>query len=298
MSRGFACLLVALACATPALAEPLRVVATIEPLAMLARAVGGDRVAVSVLVPAGASPHTFEPQPSDVAKLADATVLVEAGAGLDAWVARLLAAAERPIARVTLMDAPGLAPLPADADHAAAHGDTRFDPHAWLDPVRVRDAAVPALRDALVRQDPDGRDTYDAAAARFRAALDAVDADVRTTLAGRGRRFVAFHAAWRYFAARYGLTEIGVVEEAPGEEPTPRALAALVDRAKTAGVPAILVEPQLSPRVARVLADEFGATTVLVDPNGDPADPARADYPALLRFNARAFATALGPAAP
>ena len=111
-----------------------------------------------------------------------------------------------------------------------------------------------------------------------------------------GTRFVAFHAAWRYFAARYGLEEVGVVEEAPGEEPAPRALAALVTRAREAGVPAILVEPQLSPRVAKVLAAEFGATTVLVDPNGDPTDPERSRYAALMRWNARAFARALGAA--
>jgi zinc transport system substrate-binding protein len=284
--------------ASAASAAPLRVVATIQPLGMLVRRVGGARVDVSVLVPPGASPHTFEPQPSDVAKLAQAALVAEIG-GLDAWVGHLIGAAEHAPARFTALYAPGLAPLAATGGHVEADADphaARLDPHVWLDPLRVRDAIVPAIAAALGALDPDGRAAYGAAADAFRTELTTLDAEIRATLRDRGRRFVAFHAAWRYFAERYGLEEIGVVEEAPGEEPTPKELVALVERARAAGIPAILVEPQLSPRVARVLASEFGATTVLVDPNGDPTDPARADYGGLLRFDAQAFARALGAA--
>lgn len=280
-------------------AAPPRVVATIEPLAMLLREIGGDRIEIAVLVPPGASPHTFEPQPSDVTALARASLLVEVGAGLDTWVRGLAGAASPAPARVTVADAPDLDLLPASGSHAPADRDAsgaRFDPHFWLDPVRVRDAVVPALTAALVRNDPEGRSGYEARADAFREQLRVLDEDVRRTLAGHATRFVAFHGGWRYFAARYGLEEVGVVEEAPGEEPAPRALAELVRRARAAQVPAILVEPQLSPRVAKVLAAEFGASTILVDPNGDPSDPERSTYAALMRWNARAFARALGVA--
>ena len=63
-------------------------------------------------------------------------------------------------------------------------------------------------------------------------------------------------------------------------------------------MPAILVEPQLSPRVAQALAAELGATTVVVDPNGDPTDPERDTYDELMRWNARAFATRARSGAP
>ena len=105
---------------------------------------------------------------------------------------------------------------------------------------------------------------------------------------------MAYHGAWRSFATRYGLREIGVIEKRPGQEPSPRELARLVDAARDAGVGAILVEPQLDPRTARVIADEFAGETVLVDPLGDPEDRERASYETLLRFDARAFARALG----
>jgi ABC-type Zn uptake system ZnuABC Zn-binding protein ZnuA len=275
--------------AGPAAAAPPVVVATIDPVAMLVREIGGERVAVTALVPPGASPHTFDARPGDVARVADAALVVAIGGDLDGWLAPLLAAASRQVERLTLLEIPGLALLSA----AEARGP---DPHVWLDPIRVRDALAPAIAERLARIDPAGAPETAARLADFQARLTRLDTEVRSALAGPQRRFVALHAAWRYFGARYELEEIGVIEESPGEEPTPRELATLAAAARAAGVGAILVEPQLDPRVARTLAAEFGGTTVLVDPNGDPADPERAGYEALLRWNARAFARALGAA--
>ena len=283
-------------------ADPLPAVATIQPLGLVLRELGGERVAVAVLVPPGASPHTFEPQPSDVSALARARLLVEAGGGLDGWVHALLNAAQAKPAVTTLLEVPGLDPLPAiagaHADAAPGSHAPRLDPHAWLDPIRVRDALLPALAAQLAALDPAGRAHYEASRDAFAARLTALDAEIRATLAGHGRRFLAFHAAWRYFAQRYQLDEVGVIEEAPGEEPTPRELGALSRRARDAGLPAILIEPQLSPRIAEMLARDLGAALVTVDPNGDPSDPERATYEGLMRWNARAFARALGGATP
>lgn len=288
--RPLAAALALLLAAGGADAAPPTVVATIEPIAMIARELAGERFAVATLVPPGASPHVFEPRPRDVARLADAALVIAVGGDLDAWSARLLGAAGRPIETLVLLDLPDLAPLPA------APGSPARDPHVWLDPIRVRDAIAPAIAARLAGLDPSGAADTAARLADFQARLTRLDEALRATLAGSQRGYVAFHAAWRYFGARYGLEEIGVVEEAAGEDPTPRELKRLVAAARAAGVGAILVEPQLEPRVARTLAAEFGGTTVLVDPHGDPTDPARADYEALLRWNAAAFARALGSA--
>jgi ABC-type Zn uptake system ZnuABC Zn-binding protein ZnuA len=287
--------------ATARAAAPPDVVVTIQPIALLVRALAGERASVTSLVPPGASTHTFEAQPGDMAVVGRAQLFVEVGAGVDAWSARLRSAAARPPERLVLIELPGLDPLPADPnerDPEASSGSARFDPHVWLDPLRVRDVIAPALARALLRLDPAGRSHYDASLASLQAEISDVDAEVRRTLAGHGTKFVAFHGAWHYFAARYGLEQIGVVEEAPGEEPTPREIAKLAVAVRAAGVPAILVEPQLSPRIAQAIAAEIGAATVAVDENGDPNDPERATYPALMRWNARAFARALGGSPP
>jgi ABC-type Zn uptake system ZnuABC Zn-binding protein ZnuA len=270
------------------------VVATVEPAAMLVRELGGERVEVTTLVPPGASPHTFEPLPSDVARLAGAELLVEVGAPLDAWTERLHAAASHELPRLTLLELPALHPLPAD-ERDGVPG--RHDPHVWLDPIRVRDALAPGVAARLAALDPDGAAHYAERLAGFQERLGALDTQIRDMIAGSGRGYVAFHAAWRYFGDRYGLEEVGVIEQAPGEEPTPRALARLVEAARAARVRAVLVEPQLPAQTARSLAGELGVELVVVDPNGDPRDPERARYEDLMRWNARAFARALGPSA-
>ncbi len=341
----------------PALASESKVgvVASIVPVAYVAQELGGERVRVDVLVPPGASPHTFEPVPSDMVKVQRARLFLEVGAGLDAWSDKLRAAGSGELETLTLSAVPGLKPLEGGHDHhdhghgkehaekhddhghekkhaekhddhgheekhakkhddhghekkhAEKHDDhghgekhaeemvEGIDPHFWLDPIRVRDAVVPVIVEHLVEADPAGKAYYEERAKDFHQRLTALDIQVRRELAkAKGRKFVAFHSAWAYFSERYNIEEVAVVQEFAGEEPTPKEMAALVRGALAAGIQSILVEPQLSPRVAQNIASEFGGGTVMVDPLGDSGDPARSTYEKLLLFNARAFAQAMG----
>ena len=330
------------AVAVPASGEPLNVVTSVIPVAYIVEELGGERVEVHALVPPGASPHTFEPVPSDLRTLAGARVFVAIGGGFDGWSDRLLGAAPKGIEAMHLIEAPNLNPVEGEDDHhgeekaakeedhhgeekvakkeedhhgeekvakkeedhhgeekVAAkeedhHGEEEFNPHFWLDPIRVRDALVPVLVQGLMAADPAGKDHYEKRRKDFHQRLTALDQEIRTELGkAKTRKYIAFHAAWPYFAERYGLEKVAVVQEFGGEEPTPREVATLVRDARAAGVGAILVEPQLNPRVAQTIAAEFGAGTVVVDPVGDPGDPARDSYEDLMRFNARAFGQAL-----
>ena len=265
------------------------VVASLYPLELLAREIGGERIATATLVPPGASPHVFEPRPADLALLARARGFLRVGGGLDGWTEALLGAAASVPQPFSL--------LPVEAADGGRHAHGEGDPHVWLDPLAVRDIHAPALASYLARLDPAGEAYYRARLEGFVRRLSALDAELRALLgAAPQRRYVAFHNAWRHFGRRYGLEEIGVVQESPGSEPTPRALARLVTGARRAGLAAIFVEPQLPPRSAALIAAESGASTVTVDPVGDPSDPERNSYEGLLRFNARAFARALGGA--
>jgi zinc transport system substrate-binding protein len=302
--------------------EPaLSLVVTIHPLEMLLRELTGDRAEIATLVPPGASPHTFEPKPSDLMRVARADGFMRVGAGLDDWSQRILASAGRDVAVHSLSDwlsdtKPTTHFRQADGSTQAdgvtqADGSTHADgsrntgghdhagsagaAHSWLDPILVRDRIVPGMVDALSTIDPTGRPIYQAQGEAFRARLTHLDEEIRETLArAPGREFVAFHNAWRHFAKRYQLRELAVVQEFAGEEPTPRELAMLVQAARDAKLPAILVEPQLDPRLARTIGAEFGARTILVDPLGDASVRDRSSYGAMMRFNAAAFARALG----
>lgn len=264
-------------------------IVTVNPLALLVREVGGPRVAVHVLVPPGASPHTFAPKPSDLRRVANADGFLVVGGGMDDWAHRIVAGIDRPV------DVVALVPDEVDSDSHGPGGGGHRDPHVWLDPILVRDEIVPMLVEALGAVDPEGQAEYARRGRAFQQQLDALDDELRAILeAAPLDRFIAFHNAWRHFARRYGLEELAVVQEFAGEEPTPRELADLVRAARRESIPAILVEPQLDARLARTIATEFGGRTLEVDPLGDPNDPRRASYAMLMRFNARAFAEAMG----
>lgn len=282
MRRLLACS-ITLLWAAPAAAAALGAVATITPLGFLLEELGGERVDVHVLVPPGASPHAFEPRPTDLAAVARAGLLVQAGPGVDDWVARLaLAEGPKPL---VLLD---------------AFGGTAPDPHFWLDPIGVRERALPALEQALAAADPAGRAYYAERRRAFAHALTALDAEIRAGLAGLARRpVVPTHPAWGGFAARYGISLLAPVQERGAEEPTPRTLAGLADTARGGGAAAVLVEPQLPAGAADALAEALGVPAIVADPLGDPRVPERGSYAALLRFDAAAFRRALaGDGAP
>jgi zinc transport system substrate-binding protein len=284
--------------APPQQASGLKVAATIQPLASVVREILGDRGTASALLPPGASPHTFEPLPGDIARLEGTVLLVRVGVGIDQWSERLLAASSVPLTTITFLDLPNAHPRRWDDGDAHGHdgaGMGALDPHIWLDPTRVRDALVPAVADALSVADPSGAETYRTRAREYAERLGRLDAEIREQLSGvETRAFIAYHDTWRYFAERYELEQIASVETYAGDEPTPAELGRLVLAARARSVRAVIMEPQLGERVARNIADEIGAALETADPIGDPSDPARADYVSTMRFNARAFARALG----
>jgi zinc transport system substrate-binding protein len=169
------------------------------------------------------------------------------------------------------------------------------NPHVWLDPVLVRDQLLPRIEGVLVGAAPQA-----AAAIRERTrtladSLTALDAEIRAVLAASpSRAFVSTHAAWAYFAERYGLVEVGAVYESPGREPSARHLAELVDAARAAGVRAVFVEPQLGEAGARTVAAELGVNVRLLDPQGGEDQPGRDSYFSLLRFDTAEMVLALG----
>ena len=267
----------ALGAAPARAAEPLRVVATIEPLCMLARELGGERVVCPTLVPPGASPHAFEPRPSALRAVAEAQLLLRAGNGIDDWAV--------PLGNAGGGEWLALGPACGANDPACAH--------FWLDPFLALPALAP-LEAALVARDPASAAGYGLRKVEFAVSVFALDAELAAQLAAvRGAEFVAFHPAWGGFAAHFGLRDLGAIQAHGAEEPTPRRLAELISIARAANVHAVLIEPQLDPHTARVVAEELGARVVTVDPLGDPRDPERASYTALLRWNARQLAAAL-----
>lgn len=276
---------------------PDLVVATIFPVADLTARVGGEAIRVETLLPPRASLHTWEATPAQIRSLGHARAYITVGGGLDGWLEGM--GADDPELR-TLRLTDGVTLLRADEAHGHEHdheveGQATGDPHVWLDPLLVRDEFVPRIRDLLVELLPAQETAIRARARALTDSLTALDAEIRATLAGRTLDgFIATHDAWAYFAERYGLVSLGNLYASPGHEPSARGLAALVEAARAAGLPSVLSEPQLSETAAAALAAELGVSVVTVDPLGGADVEGRGSYLDLMRFNARAFARALG----
>ncbi len=178
-------------------------------------------------------------------------------------------------------------------EHEHAHGV--YDPHVWLDP-QLCEGVVRELAEALSRADPDHAAYYRERAEESVKRLRILDAEVEEILAGlASRRFISFHSSLAYFARRYGLEQVGVIEELPGKEPSAGEVAELVDLVRELGVKAVFAESQFSPRAAQAIAESAGGGVVVavIDPLADPADPEGGSYEGMLRELAREIAEAL-----
>ena len=278
------------ACSSQQAAAPadgrMLVAVSIPPIADMVRQVGGEGVEVLTLVPPGASPHTYEPTPDQMRRLAKAKVLFLNGVGLEFWADKAIAAAGNPNLQVVTLSA-GQEILQSD-DNAAGN------PHLWLSPRRAM-AYVERIRDALIAADPEGEAAYRANADAYLAALQQLDADIKAAVAGfHSREMVTFHAAWAYFIHDYGLHQAAVLESTPGREPSAAEVAQIVETIKAVGAPAVFAEPQFSPQAAQVIADEAGVPVLILDPLG--GTPPRETYLELMRWNLEQLRKGLGGA--
>lgn len=246
--------------ATVAFAEP-SVVVSIHPYADLVTQIAGGKVDVHQLLPSGASPHTFDPTPSQARVLAGADLAVMNG-GVDDWLRQLLRATAPGVPLVVVTERIPYQPIQGGAGAGA-------NPHVWLDP-SLMEEAVPVLVSALSRIDPTDAALYRANGAAVRASLRTLDEELTAQLAPlRGAPFVPFHDAWPYFARHFGLDLVVTIEPSPGREPSPRYVADAVAAIRKSGAKAVFGERQLDPRPAQVVAEAAGVALATLDPIGD-----------------------------
>jgi zinc transport system substrate-binding protein len=259
--------------------DKLPVVVSILPQAYFVQRIGGEHVAVEVLVRAGQSPHTYEPTPKQLTALSAARAYFRIG--IDFEVA-LVPRIERMFRNLRIVDTRAGVPLRRmtaeegaaeehehgaheQGGHEATAGGAagRPDPHIWLNPLYVKTQAQ-TICDALIELDPVHADEYRRNLAAFAADLDRVHAKIAAALAPlKGRDVFVFHPAFGYFTDAYGLKQVPV--EIQGKEPTARQLAALIDRAKAARVKVIFVQPQFPAKSAQAVAEAIGGAVVPMD---------------------------------
>jgi ABC-type Zn uptake system ZnuABC Zn-binding protein ZnuA len=271
----------------------LAVIATTAELASLAAEVGGDLVSVSHIIPAGQDGESFQPRPQDLARIRDARVVLRVGVDYDLWLDRLL----RQSGNASVQrGAPGYIDASTDvalldvraggigAGDGHAHG--RGNPHYWLDPANA-EVITATLLEALARLDPAHATQYEKNRLAFLARLDARMAEWTETLR-HAPPLIAYHDTWPYFARRFRLRFVGVIETRPGIAPSPSHLASLVSLGNQEHVGTIVREPHEPRRDADFLASRTGARVVVLASGVGAVAQAR-DYLSLIDYNVRAL---------
>lgn len=277
------------------------IVAGFYPLYEAASRVGGDRFRVLNLTPAGAEPHDLELTPDEVQQALEARLVLYIGGGfqpaLEDVVKQRTEGAGSSIDVVQGMNLaapPKVEGLPGSAEEGQS---LSFDPHVWLDPVLMNDI-VARIEKTLAGTDRARAATYAGNAERYRAELDALDADFRTGLEDCSQRtIVTSHAAFGYLAKRYGLQQQAISGVSPEAEPSPKRLQELAALVRSKGVTTIFSEALVSPRTADALAREAGVKTAVLNPiEGLTRDQLSAgrSYVTVMRDNLATLRTALG----
>lgn len=292
----------------------LKIVTSTLPVTDFTKAVVGDRANVTYLLPTNIGPHDYQAKPEDVRTLAEASVLIKNGLGIDEYLDSLVKNANNP--KLKIIDtSEGVKTISnEEVEGSAAHGNEapagqeaeteaarehehegEFNPHIWLDPKRAIEQ-VENIRDGLIAADPAGRETYTDNAALYIEKLNALDQEIATVLTPyAGKEFVTYHDFAPYFAQRYALKAQFLVD-VPEENPAPADVQRVIDSAKESDLKTLLTEPQAVGNPFDALAKDLKVQVSNFDPmeTSSPEGVEPDYYLTVMRQNLKNLQTALG----
>lgn len=291
-------------------AAPPKVVASIPPIHSLAAGVMEGVGSPGLLIRKGGSPHSFSLRPSDARMLQESQIVFWVGEGFENFLIRSLGTLSQPERIVTLSKISGLTLYPArtasawwdgqtlerHGDHYHHNGPREPDMHIWLDPRNAR-VLVRAMAVELGRVNSARQALYMANAKRLTQRIDALEAEIRTTLVPVQKiPYVVFHDAYRYFEERFGLHPMGSIVVGSGRMPGARRLTALRRKIHALGAVCIFAEPQFKPPLLETIMEGTSARAGVLDPLGANIEPGPELYFSLLKELAAALRACLPPA--
>lgn len=239
-----------------------KILVTFYPLYQFTKAIGKDKIDVSIIIPPGIEPHDWEPTIQDIQKMKNADIIVINGAGLEPWIAKISSINSN----VIIIDTSNGIPL-LEKDKQGLHKIIEEDPHIWLDPVLAKNQ-VQNIADGLIKLDPQNANYYQQNANDYKTKLDVLDSKIKTVLSVCDKKdFLAFHDAFSYFSKEYGLHQHTIIVGLdPESEPTAPALQQITKDAQNLRLNVIFTEEAVNPRVSQVIADEIHGKVLTLSP--------------------------------
>lgn len=227
------------------------VIVTIVPQQEFVEKVGGDRVRITVMVPPGASPHTYEPTPGIMKAVTKAEIYAKVGSGVEFennWMKKIISNNRD----MNVID--------------CSEGITKMgnDPHTWNSPANAK-IMVENICNGLIQTDFDNADYYTQNKNNYLKELDILDEYIHHKLDGFSSRvFMTYHPSFGYFAEEYNLTQLAV--EHRGKEPTPQVIQDCIDESNQYNLKYIFVAPEFAAEPCKTIASAIGGETASMDP--------------------------------
>lgn len=288
----------------------IQISSTIFPIYDISRNIGGEFVEAGYILSPGASPHTFEPSPSNIKNLQGTKIIFSVGYGLDNWTDTLTRTIED-VENIEVSHNIELYPFSFehkhhdherdgreyeehdehdeqddehehDQDHTHDHGNE--DPHYWLNTENAKVIAE-NIADALIKHDPENESAYIQNLNAYKQELDLLHNKINEKLGElENKNLIVFHDSWSYFAREFQLNVVGIFEASPGKTPTPKYLEELYRKAEEYNLKALFSEPQLSPASLKPFVEDLSLELYVLDPLGGLQE--RDSYVKMMRYNA------------
>lgn len=285
--------------------EKLPVVASFSILGDFTREIGGERVAVTMLVGPDGDAHVYSPTPADAKSMTAAKLVLVNGLKFEGWLSRLIKSSGTSATIATATQ--GISPLKLKEDdhghdktggHDHAGAD---DPHAWQSVANAK-RYVANIRNALSAADPAGKTTYEANAAAYLGKLDALEAEIKAAVAripAERRKAITSHDAFGYFVRAYGIEFVAPQGVSTEAEASAKDVARIIRQVKAQKIPAVFLENITNPRLIEQIARETGARIggrLYSDALSSASGPA-GTYIEMMQHNIRQIEKALGTGA-
>jgi zinc transport system substrate-binding protein len=252
----------------------INAVVSILPEQTFVKAIGGDKVSVSLMVLPGNSPHTYEPKPSQMKNVAKASLYFTIGVEFEKVWLNKFKSINSSMQVIDLSE--GIQKIAMTKHHEEhkdykahtqheQHDHTGDDPHIWTSPENVKIIAL-HIYETLRKSDPDNENYYKENYEKFITLINETDSQIKSILSHKEKdtKFMVFHPSWGYFAKAYGLIQLSV--EIEGKSPKPRELITLIKEAKEEKISAIFTQPEFSDSVAKIMANELNIKVIKVSP--------------------------------
>lgn len=249
--------------------EKLAVYTTVYPLQYFTEKIGGKHVEVHSIYPPGADEHSFEPSQKDMISIAESDLFFYIGLGLEGFVDKAKESLKNEKVEMVataknlgLEESHGAEDEDGDHEHeeeSGGHNHGGIDPHVWLDPVYAKSLAA-EIEKALSKEQPENQAEFEKNYDELVSGLDTLDQKFKETAASaKHKEIIVSHAAFGYWESRYGIKQVSIAGMSTSSEPTQKDMERIISTVKQAGIKYILVEQNISPKLAKAVQAETGA---------------------------------------